>query len=53
MQPKESKSSWHFVMSILKSCLRIGAGFSLIFNQIFISGILFIFAELLGILEEL
>lgn len=42
----------HFYISLAKSCLRIFAGITLI-NSLFVAaGILFIIAEILGILEE-
>jgi hypothetical protein len=53
MQPKESKTSWHFKISIAKSVLRLGAGGALIQNYFIAAGVLFILAEVLGILEEL
>jgi len=53
MQPKESKSKWHFNISMFKSCLRIMAGVTLIRGEFVISGGLLIGAEILGILEEL
>lgn len=53
MQPKESKSNTHFNISLLKSCIRIVAGVTLIKGEISISGILFIIAEFLGIAEEI
>ena len=53
MQPKESKSSWHFRISIVKSILRLGAGGALIQNYFIAAGVLFILAEILGIVEEL
>jgi hypothetical protein len=43
----------HFYVSMIKSVLRIIAGGSLIFGLIMTAGILFVIAELLGILEEL
>ena len=43
---------WHKRISLVKSCLRISAGFSLIFLSFWASGVLLIFAELLGVLEE-
>jgi hypothetical protein len=53
MQPKESKSNWHFKISIAKSILRIGAGGAL-FQQYFVAaGTLFVLAEILGIIEEI
>jgi hypothetical protein len=53
MQSKESKTNWHFNISLFKSCLRIMAGVTLIKSELVISGVLFILAELLGIVEEL
>jgi hypothetical protein len=53
MQEKESKTNWHFYISLVKSFLRFGAGFALIFGKSAVSGALFILAEILGILEEL
>jgi hypothetical protein len=53
MQQKESKKNWHFRISLLKSVLRILAGLALILSDITVSGILFIGAELFGVLEEL
>jgi hypothetical protein len=53
MQPKESKTNWHFRISVFKSCLRITAGVTLIRGELLISGVLFILAEVLGIIEEL
>jgi hypothetical protein len=56
MQPKESKTNWHFRISIAKSIIRIFAGVLLMssdqwyFNA---AGGLFIGAEILGIVEEL
>ena len=42
----------HFKISLIKSALRIVAGLSLLFGGYFIAGLLVIFAEVLGILEE-
>ena len=53
MQQKESKTKWHFYISIIKSNFRIGAGLALIFGDLALSGALFILAEILGIVEEL
>jgi hypothetical protein len=53
MQVKESKTNWHFYISLIKSGFRIGAGFALIFGKLALSGALLILAEILGILEEL
>ena len=55
MQQKESKSNWHFKISIIKSCIRILAGLTLMYaDQWYFNaaGGLFIGAELLGIAEE-
>jgi hypothetical protein len=43
----------HLYISLLKSIVRIGAGGCLIIGNIFFAGFLLIFAEALGILEEL
>ena len=53
MQEKESNTNWHFYISLIKSGFRIGAGFALMFGHLAMSGVLFILAEVLGILEEL
>ena len=53
MQQNESKTNWHFRISIAKSILRIGAGGALIQSYFLGAGILFILAEILGIIEEL
>jgi hypothetical protein len=53
MQEKESKTNWHFQISLAKSCLRIVAGITLIRGELLFAGALFIIAEVLGILEEL
>lgn len=56
MQVKESKTNWHFRISLAKSVIRIGAGIVLMmadgwyFNA---AGGMLIGAEMLGILEEL
>ena len=43
----------HLYISLVKSAIRIGAGGCLIIGNIFFAGFLLIFAEALGILEEL
>lgn len=53
MQPKESKSQWHFWVSFTKSIIRIFASLALASGNLVASGLLFILAELLGIIEEL
>jgi hypothetical protein len=56
MQPKESKTNWHFYISLVKSIIRIMAGVALMmadgwyFNA---AGGMLIGAEILGIIEEL
>jgi hypothetical protein len=52
VQPKDT-SRGHFYVSLVKSIVRIGAGGCLIIGNIFFAGFLLIFAELLGIVEEL
>ena len=56
MQQKESKTNWHFRISIIKSVIRIFAGLALLYaDQWYFNtaGGLLIGAEILGILEEL
>jgi hypothetical protein len=53
MQQKESKTSWHFWTSLIKSSFRFGAGFALIFGKLSLAGALLIIAEILGIAEEM
>ena len=53
MQVKESKTNWHFRISIVKSILRIIAGIALFNGLLIPSGAFFIVAEILGIIEEL
>lgn len=53
MQEKESKTNWHFRISIAKSTLRLAAGVSLCIGDLITSGLFFIVAEILGIVEEL
>ena len=52
MQIKESKTNWHFYISLVKSGFRFGAGFALIFGKFPLAGALLIIAEILGIVEE-
>lgn len=52
IQPKDT-SRGHFYISLVKSIIRIGAGGSLILGNIFLAGFLLIFAEILGIIEEM
>lgn len=52
IQPKDP-SKWHFRISIVKSGIRIAAGFRLIQGDLLGAGVLLIVAELLGVAEEL
>ena len=52
IQPKDT-SKGHFYVSLVKSALRIGAGGFLVYGNLTFAGILFILAEVLGIVEEL
>ena len=52
MQEKESKTTWHFRISLIKSFLRIGAALLLTQEQFGWAGIAFLVAELFGIIEE-
>ena len=53
MQEKESKTSWHFWVSFLKSSVRIVAAIAIIGTSFITAGLLLILAEVLGIIEEL
>lgn len=53
MQLKESKTNWHFKVSLIKSFLRIVAGGALFSGLLGTAGILLILAEVLGIIEEI
>lgn len=52
IQPRDT-SPGHFYVSLVKSIVRIGAGGCLIMGNLFFAGFLLIFAEALGIVEEL
>lgn len=52
IQPKDT-SRGHFYISLVKSMVRICAGLALINAQFVLAGGLFIFAEVLGIVEEI
>ena len=52
-QKKESKTNWHFTLSVIKSAIRVMAGVTLINDQILFAGVLLILAEIFGILEEI
>ena len=51
VQPKDT-SRGHFYVSLVKSSIRIVAGFCLITGNLLMAGVCLIFAELLGIVEE-
>jgi hypothetical protein len=53
MEMKESKSSKHFWISLVKSAVRIAAGVTLCLGDAWKAGALLIIAEVLGIAEEL
>ena len=52
VQPKDT-SRGHFYVSLVKSGLRIIAGYALINSNLMLAGSLFIAAEVLGVVEEL
>ena len=52
IQPKDT-SRGHFYVSLAKSAIRIGAGGCLVVGNLFLAGFLLIFAEILGVIEEL
>ncbi len=53
MEQKESKSSKHFKVSVLKSGIRMLGCSAFMFGDIFIGGCLFFVAECFGVIEEL
>jgi hypothetical protein len=53
MQEKESKTSTHFWISLVKSFFRICAGVALVDGSLMDAGGLLIIAEALGIAEEI
>lgn len=53
MQQKESKTTYHFTISLIKSAVRIGACYFLATGNYYVSALLFGGAEILGIVEEL
>lgn len=56
MQQKESKTNWHFNLSIAKSIVRIFAGTALLYSTTWYlvsAGSMLILAEIFGVLEEL
>ena len=52
IQPKDT-SRGHFYVSLVKSAIRIVAGFCLIAGNLLMAGVCLIMAEALGIVEEL
>ena len=52
IQPKDT-SKGHFYVSLVKSGFRMGAGIAFIRGELITAGALLIFAEMLGIVEEL
>jgi hypothetical protein len=53
MEQKESKSSKHFRVSVLKSGIRMLGCSAFMFGNLFAGGCLFFIAECFGIIEEL
>jgi hypothetical protein len=43
----------HLNVSIVKSVVRVGAGVALMQGEFYVSGALFICAEILGVIEEI
>ena len=52
IQPKDT-SKGHFYVSLAKSLIRIVAGVGLMFGFIIFAGTALVFAEILGIVEEI
>ena len=46
-------SKKHFYLSLVKSAIRIGAGITLAMGMFYVAGLLFVGAEIFGIVEEL
>lgn len=53
MQVKESKTSFHFWMSMTKSVIRIIGCWFLLHQDFTSSALLLVFAEVIGMLEEI
>lgn len=49
---KINTSNNHFIVSAIKSGLRIAAGFTLVFGNLAGAGWLLVIAEILGVVEE-
>jgi hypothetical protein len=52
VNPKDP-SKGHFYVSLVKSGLRILAGMTLVQGNMIVAGVFLIFAEILGIVEEM
>ena len=52
IQPRDT-SRGHFYVSLAKSAIRIAAGFGLMSGFIIFAGMALVFAEILGVVEEL
>ena len=52
IQPKDTGRG-HFYVSLVKSTIRIAAGMFLMSGNFVVAGACFIFAEVLGIVEEM
>jgi hypothetical protein len=53
MEQKESKTSKHFKISVLKSGIRMFGCAALMYGSFFTAGCLFFIAECFGVIEEL
>lgn len=53
MQAKESKTNYHFYISIVKSIIRIVGCLYLLRGDCFSGGVILLVAEIIGIVEEL
>jgi len=53
MQPKESKNSRHFFLSLAKSILRLGGCQAIYMGNLGATAAFFATAEILGVMEEL
>lgn len=53
MQIKESKTNSHFWLSMIKSVIRIGGCFALMYGEYTSAGMSLFVAEIVGIIEEL
>lgn len=53
MQPKASKTNYHFYISMVKSVIRIVACLYLLHGDYFEGGVILLVAEIIGIVEEL